>query len=83
MDFIELLRVIRENPGMQLATVDGDGQPHTRGMFMYAADADGIVFHTGDFKRLYRELKTSPRVEMSFYDKNAFMQIRVRGEAVE
>lgn len=83
MDKKELLEIINKNPVMQLATVDSKGRPHTRGIFMYSADETGIVFHTGDFKPLYAEIKNQPEVEISFFDPKKGLQIRVAGEAAE
>jgi uncharacterized pyridoxamine 5'-phosphate oxidase family protein len=83
MDKTALIDFLNTHPGMQLATADSNGQPRTRGMFMYLADAEGIIFHTGGFKDLYRGLKGNPRVEASFYDAATFTQVRVRGQARE
>ncbi|MBN2342952.1 MAG: pyridoxamine 5'-phosphate oxidase family protein [Deltaproteobacteria bacterium] len=79
----EIIQLMTNNPAMQLATVDEQGQPHTRGMMMYSADKDGIIFHTAEHKDLYRQLKHQPKVEVSFVDMKNFIQIRVRGCAVE
>lgn len=48
------------SPVMHLATVDENGQPHVRGILMYKADENGIVFHTGEFKALYKQLLNNP-----------------------
>ena len=55
MDKKEILETITKYPNMQLATVDDKGFPHTRGIAMYSADEEGIVFHTGAFKKMYQE----------------------------
>jgi pyridoxamine 5'-phosphate oxidase len=83
MDKKEILKMITKNPTMQLATVDSKGLPHTRGMLLYCADESGIVFHTGSFKPLYSELLNQPKVEVSFFDTEKFVQIRVSGIATE
>jgi pyridoxamine 5'-phosphate oxidase len=83
MEISELIQALNANPTMQLATVDAQGQPHTRGIFMYRADEEGILFHTGNFKTLYAELKARPGVEASFMVQESYTQIRVRGRAVE
>ncbi|MBO7625985.1 MAG: pyridoxamine 5'-phosphate oxidase family protein [Paludibacteraceae bacterium] len=63
-------------PVMSVATVE-NGQPHVRGILLYKADENGIVFHTGAFKDLYKQLITDPRSEVCF---NAGKyQIRVEG----
>jgi pyridoxine/pyridoxamine 5'-phosphate oxidase len=83
MDKAAVIEFIRANPGMQLATVDAAGQPHTRGMFLYSVDGEGIIFHTGRFKTLYAELQANPRVEASFYEAAGMRQLRVKGLARE
>lgn len=79
----DLVDFMNRFPNMQLATVDQDGQPRTRGMFMYLADEEGIVFHTGSFKKLYNELTANPLVEASFFDVQNMIQVRAAGAAEE
>jgi pyridoxamine 5'-phosphate oxidase len=79
----EMIEMMNKYPSMQLATVDRDGMPHTRGMFMYSADEAGIVFHTGSFKNLFTQLTENPNVEASFINMEKFIQLRVSGQAVE
>ncbi len=79
----EIFEFLKSNPVFHLATVDG-GRPRVRGMLMYRADENGIVFHTGKMRELYKQLTENPTVEMSFNngsDEN-LIQIRVSG-AVE
>jgi len=82
----EIIDFLNANPIFHLATVDGD-KPHVRGMLLYRADENGIVFNTGKVKDLYRQLTVNPNVEMAFSN-NIFenlIQVRVTGrvEAVE
>ena len=42
----EIYKLLNEHPVMYVSTND-NGQPRVRGILMYKADADGIVFHTG------------------------------------
>jgi uncharacterized pyridoxamine 5'-phosphate oxidase family protein len=79
----EIIAFMKGFPNFHLATVDGEGQPRTRGMFLYTADDDGFVFHTGSFKKLYTDLKGNPRVEACFFDPKGMTQIRAAGNAVE
>jgi pyridoxine/pyridoxamine 5'-phosphate oxidase len=58
--------------------VDGD-QPRVRVVFLYRADADGIVFHTGVHKEMYRQIEANPKVERCFNDPKANVQVRVAG----
>ena len=46
---------------MHLATVE-DGQPHVRGMLLYRADENGIIFHTGSFKDVFKQIEKNPKV---------------------
>jgi len=42
----EVFEAISKSPAFYLATLDGD-QPRVRGMMLYKADENGIIFHTG------------------------------------
>lgn len=42
----ELFKMMNENPVMHLATVDENGFPRVRGILMFKACEDGIIFHT-------------------------------------
>ncbi len=66
-----------------LATVDGEGKPRVRGMMLYTASEDGIVFHTGAFKDVYRQIAENPTVELCFNDPKSGTQIRVSGSLTE
>ena len=45
MEEQKIYELINENLGFYLATMDGD-QPRVRGMMLFRADKNGIVFHT-------------------------------------
>ncbi len=81
MERKDLLALINRNPAFFLATIE-DGEPRVRGMLLYRADEDGIVFHTGSMKDLYRQLIANPDVELCFNDWQQNIQLRVRGKAV-
>lgn len=55
----EMFKIMNENMAFHLAT-SVDGQPHVRGMLLFRADENGIIFHTGKFKDLYEQLKKNP-----------------------
>ncbi|GBD98438.1 general stress protein 26 [bacterium BMS3Abin07] len=76
----EILGFLNTNPVFHLATVEGD-KPHVRGMLLYKADEDGIIFHTGKMKDLHRQLTENPHVEMCFNNSNFenLIQVRVSG----
>ena len=84
----ELFKMMNEHPVMYVATNErlrvGDdtsgmnGQPHVRAILMFKADADGIVFHTGVTKDIYRQLLADPRSEVCF--SCGKYQVRVEGK---
>jgi len=77
----EIFEFIKAHPACNLATVDSEGQPHVRGMLMYRADEKGIIFHTGDFKDLWKQVIDNPKVEVCFFDPKTNIQVRVAGTA--
>lgn len=72
----ELFELMNANPAMHLATTDGD-QARVRGMLLYRADADGIIFHTAASKDLYLQIMKNPKAEICF--QTGETQIRVTG----
>ncbi len=72
----ELFQLMNENPAFYLATMDGD-QPRVRGMLLYRADKDGIIFHTASTKDLFAQITQNPNVELCFQGQGR--QIRVTG----
>ena len=80
MNKSEIFNFLNANPVFHLATVEGD-KPHVRGLLLYKADENGIIFHTGKMKDLHRQLTENPHVEMCFNNGNFenLIQIRVSG----
>ncbi|WP_129126739.1 pyridoxamine 5'-phosphate oxidase family protein [Geomonas oryzae] len=76
----EILEFLNSNPIFHMATADGD-IPHVRGMLLYRADEDGIVFNTGKIKDLYHQLNRNPRVELCFSNGifENLIQVRIAG----
>lgn len=74
----EIQEFINANPAFHLATVEGD-QPHCRGMFLYRADENGIVFHSGTMKAVHGQIVKNPKVELCFNDLKSGTQVRVAG----
>jgi len=76
----EVFDFLNANPVFHLATVEGN-KPHVRGMLMYRADENGIIFHTGKTKDLHKQLTENPNIEMSFNNGNFqdLVQIRISG----
>jgi pyridoxamine 5'-phosphate oxidase len=73
----ELFEAISKNPVFHLATVEGD-QPRVRAMFLYRADEDGILFHAGAWKDVYRQICENHKAELCFSCSGT--QIRISGE---
>ena len=74
----EIIRFINRNPVCHLATLE-DGKPRVRGMFMYRADDLGLLFHTGAFKSIAKQIQNGAPVEVCFNSDD--MQVRVSGVA--
>lgn len=49
-------------------------------MMLYKADENGIIFHTGPFKEVFKQIQKNPNVQMCFYDASQNIQIRIRGK---
>ena len=75
----DMLMFINANPACCLATVEND-RPRVRGMLLYRADEKGLVFHTGDYKDLYRQVLENPYAEACFTSPDGGIQIRVSGK---
>lgn len=73
----QIFELMRKNPVFYMATVDGD-QPRVRGMLLYRADEDGIIFHTASAKDVYSQVVKNPKVELCFYGDG--IQARVSGK---
>lgn len=73
----EIFQLMNSNPAFHLATMDND-QPRVRGMLLFRADEDGIIFHTASSKDVFKEMKENPKVELCFFGDGT--QVRVTGE---
>jgi uncharacterized pyridoxamine 5'-phosphate oxidase family protein len=84
MNKAEIIQFLNKNKSCVLATADGN-KPHVRGMMIFRADENGIVFHTGNFKEVYKQVMANPNVELCFNNANPnfmeYVQIRVSGTA--
>jgi pyridoxamine 5'-phosphate oxidase len=74
----EIFDFVNKNPACFLATC-ADGIPHVRGMSIYRADKQGILFSTGAVKDLFKQLQRTTNVEFCFVNDN--IQIRISGIA--
>lgn len=72
----EIFKLMNENPVFYLATEDGE-QPRVRGMLLFRADENGIIFHTASTKDLYAQIQKNPKAEMCFSGNG--IQVRVTG----
>lgn len=61
----EIYKVMNENPVFHLATADGD-QPRVRGMLLYKADENGIIFHTASSKDVFSQIMKIQRQSCAF-----------------
>ncbi len=77
----QVLKLINSNLSCHLATLDENNQPRVRGMLAYRADDEGIIFHTGSSKDLFKQVRDNPLVEACFYDRDSQTQVRVSGKA--
>ena len=59
----KIYELMNSNLGFYLATMDGD-QPRVRGMMLFKADKDGIIFHTASTKDVYKQLQKNPKAEL-------------------
>ena len=72
----ELFQIMNENPVFHLATMDGD-QPRVRGMLLFRADEEGLIFHTASTKEVYAQILANPKAELCFQGQG--IQVRVTG----
>ena len=75
MDKREILDFIRANPMATMCTVEGN-KPHGRGMETFRVDENGLIFYTGTYKDVYRQLENNPEVELCYIKD---IQVRVSG----
>lgn len=73
----EIFQAISKNPVFFLGTIDDD-KPRVRGMLLYKADENGIIFHTGGSKDLYKQILKNPAAELCFNCNGT--QIRISGK---
>ena len=84
MNKAEIIAFLNANPDCHLATIEGY-KPHVRGIGIYRADENGIIFETSTVKDLYKQLSKNPNVELCFNNYKDGIQVRVSGiaEAVD
>ena len=72
-------RKILDATAMMLATVDADGQPHSRVVLLKHFDADGFVWYTYQRSDKARQLEANPRAALLFYWCALERQVRIEG----
>jgi uncharacterized pyridoxamine 5'-phosphate oxidase family protein len=70
MELKECIEFANKNPVCWLSTVEGD-QPRVRGFLLWYADEKGFYFHTGTTKKVYKQLKKNPKIEVVFFAPDA------------
>lgn len=78
MEKEQIFKIMNNNPAFFLATTE-DGLPRVRGMLLFRADDDGIIFHTGANKDVYRQICSNPQAQLCFFDPIQNLQVRIRG----
>jgi len=73
----EVIEAINKNPVFYLATTEGD-QPHVRGMLLYKADENELMFHTGKMREVFSQLMANNKAELCFSANGS--QIRISGK---
>jgi pyridoxamine 5'-phosphate oxidase len=76
----EIIAFLNDHPVSFLATLEGD-QPRVRVVGLHKADKTGLIYQTSDVKDLWHQILKNPKVEVSFNDLQAGIQIRVAGVA--
>ena len=73
----EIYDLMNQNLGFFLATSEDD-QPHVRGMMLFRANENGIIFHTASTKDVFKQISKNPKAELCFNANG--MQVRVTGK---
>ncbi len=81
MDISQVIDFANENPISYIATSENN-VPHVRGFLMWFADKTGFYFHTGTVKKIYKQLKDNPAIEIcqvKFISETESKMLRVNG----
>lgn len=77
-----IIDIIKETNIYYLATVDGD-QPRVRPFGTVNVFEDKLYIQTGKVKDVYKQIKTSPKVELCATTKDCSKWVRLAGTLVE
>ncbi|MDF2879359.1 MAG: pyridoxamine 5-phosphate oxidase-related FMN-binding [Clostridia bacterium] len=72
----QIFELISKHPAFYMATIERN-EPRVRGMLLYKADQEGIVFHTGTMKEVYRQVLENPRNADSYKRRTAGCRGRI------
>jgi len=75
----EIIDFVRKSPISHMATIEG-GQPRVRAMQTAKISEEGLTFCTGTHKPVCQQLLADPAVELSYWNPEAGIQIRLRGK---
>jgi uncharacterized pyridoxamine 5'-phosphate oxidase family protein len=67
MDFQDCIKFANECPTVYIATIDG-AVPRVRPLALQFADEQGFYFQTEPVKNFYRQIKSTPVVELCFHN---------------
>lgn len=73
----KIFELINSNPVGYVSTSE-NGKPHVRGILMFRADENGIIFHTGVTKDFYKQIVDNQNTEICYACGQ--YQIRVSGQ---
>jgi len=75
----EIFEFLNQNSVATLATTDGE-KPYVRNVWTVKSDKEGILFHTGKMRDMFKQLMNNQNVEMCFVNEDKSVQIRVSGK---
>ena len=76
----EILAALNRIQNCSIATIDpSSGEPRVRMVNPAIISDTEIIFHTGTYKEFNNQLPEHKNIELCFFDKDLYLQIRVRG----
>ncbi len=82
MEKNEIVAFMQKANHCSIATISKNGKPRVRIIDPAIISEDEFVFHTGNFKEMYKELEENRFTELCFCDRESYMQVRVRGTVI-
>lgn len=83
MELQDIMNILQEMDAAVFATVDEEGTPHARFMYIGVANEDGIFFMTGRDTSCYEQLMTNDQLAITAMLKQDYLiqVIRIEGRA--